>query len=78
MVVKDDGENQRIFTAEKVAPVKKNGLDRSCSCWGASSCGGNAFRWIWKVFSRKQKGRYRTGEDGTEIRKRGLCGIFRA
>lgn len=55
MVVKDDGENQRIFAAEKVAPVKKNGLDRSCSCWGASSCGGNAFRWIWKVFSRKQK-----------------------
>lgn len=23
MVVKDDGENQRIFAAEKVAPVKK-------------------------------------------------------
>ena len=34
MVVKDDGEAERIFTAEKVAPVKKNGLDRSCSCWG--------------------------------------------
>ena len=38
MVVKDDGEAERIFTAEKVAPVKKDGLDCSCSCWGASSC----------------------------------------
>ena len=45
MVVIDDVETERVFTAEKVAPVKKNGLDRSCSCWGASSCGGNAFRW---------------------------------
>ena len=78
MVVKDDGEAERIFTAEKVAPVKKDGLDCSSPCGGAPSCGGNAFRWIWKVFSRKQKGRYSTGENGTEIRKRGLCGIFRA
>ena len=40
MVVKDDGETERVFTAEKVAPAKKNGLDCSSPCGGAPSCGG--------------------------------------
>ena len=38
MVVKDDGETERVFTAEKVASVKKDRLDRSCPCGGAPSC----------------------------------------
>ena len=34
MVVKDDGETERVFTAEKVASVKKDRLDRGCPSGG--------------------------------------------
>ena len=52
-VGKDDGETVRVFTAEKVASVKKDRLDRGCPCGGASSCGGDAFRWNGRTYIGK-------------------------
>lgn len=78
MVVKDDGETERVFTAEKVASVKKDRLDRGCPCGGASSCGGEPSGGTGVHISEIKKKDTAPGENGTEIRKKGLCGVFRA
>ena len=44
---------KEFLQQKKWRQLKKDRLDRGCPCGGASSCGGDAFRWNGRTYIGK-------------------------